>query len=1001
MTTLRHFPTRCEARTWFLRIVLTAIALALVPSAGFAQYGAISGVVRDTTGAVLPGVTVEATSPALIEKVRSAVSDEQGLYRILDLPPGTYSVSFTLSGFSTHRRDGIELSTGFTAPVNADLRIGALEETVVVSGQTPLVDVQNVREQRVITREVIDLIPTGSRSFDNLAALIPGVRISSANAPTGQDVGGTRGAGLERLAIHGGRVTDQMQLVDGMWIGAVQAISGSSAWNQFSDGNVEEMTFGLGAHSAESETGGVQVNLIPRSGGNAVRSRFVGNFANGSLQSNNYSDELRDRGLAEPNKANYVSDANPTLGGPIRQDQLWFFAGFRDNRRSNYVTDRYPDSNPNDWVYTPDRSTRPEDKQTSQDYLGRLTWQVTGKHKVAGFFNVNDRTDPFTPTNAGGNTTLAAQSVQNQTSLTRLAQVTWSAPVTNRLLFDAGVSVATLRFVTKHAPGAAPPAVRDTGTATLFRATGLSAGFNTGLFGPRLTLSSNYFIKGNVSYVWGGHSSKVGVVVNPTKVRIDIHGHGDIAYELRFLNGVPSAVAFTSLPYYVDERVTKMAFFAQDQWTMNRLTLNAGLRYDGFGTSYADYDIPATSLLPRRTFPGADVLSWKDLAPRLGLSWDVFGDARTAIKASVSRYVLAETTDITRMIDPPVASTNDLVRTWADRNGDFVPQGDPLNPVANGELGPSPNNNFGKPNITVRYDPDWTNGFQVRSFQWETTVGIQHEIMSGLSAQATYYRRSYRNFTVIDNQAVAPTDYSPFCVTAPSDARLPGGGGHEICGLFDLNPNKLGQVSNYRTLADNYGEQQERWHGVDLTMGARFANGALVQGGLSTGTTLTDNCDVVAKLDNPSPLYCHNEEPFLHQFKLLGSYTLPGRVQVSAAFQSVPGSPISASYVVRSAQIAPSLGRNLSAGANATVSVNVIEPNSVFGDRLNQLDIRFGRPFTVGRARVSPAVDLFNALNANTVLAWNNTYGTNGATWLAPRTILTGRLVKFGVQIDF
>jgi hypothetical protein len=271
----------------------------------------------------------------------------------------------------------------------------------------------------------------------------------------------------------------------------------------------------------------------------------------------------------------------------------------------------------------------------------------------------------------------------------------------------------------------------------------------------------------------------------------------------------------------------------------------------------------------------------------------------------------------------------------------------------------------------------------------------------------TYNRRWYERFLAVDNLAVTPSDYDPYCITSPVDARLPGGGGQQICGLFDLNPLKVGQINNLGTFASNYGKQTERWQGVDLTVDARLPNHLLLQGGVSIGNTITDNCDIAAALPesvgSTPRAYCHVETPYQPQVKFVAAYTLPWDIQFAGAFQSVPGAAVSANVVVPNAAIVPSLKRDLSAGKTATVTVNVVPPATQYGDRLNQLDVRFAKTFRMQflQSRLKGMIDLYNVTNANPVLTWNNTYGTTGASWLVPQSILPGRLVKFGAQWDF
>jgi hypothetical protein len=288
-------------------------------------------------------------------------------------------------------------------------------------------------------------------------------------------------------------------------------------------------------------------------------------------------------------------------------------------------------------------------------------------------------------------------------------------------------------------------------------------------------------------------------------------------------------------------------------------------------------------------------------------------------------------------------------------------------------------------------------GWGVRQYQWEFSAGIQHELMPRLSASFGYFRRVFGNFLVTDNLAVAPTDYSQFSITAPVDSRLPDGGGYLITDLYDLNPDKVGQVNNLLRPAGDFGKQIQHWNGIDLTVDARLGNGIILQGGLSTGRTSTDNCDVVSKIDNPSERFCHVDTRFLTQTKLLGVYRIPKlELSTAATFQSTPGPVIAANYNAPNSLVQPSLGRPLSGGA-ANVTVNLVDPGTMYGEWTNQLDLRFSRPFAFGGVRTTVNLDLYNALNSNDVRTLNNNY----AVWLTPTAILSGRLTRFSVQVDF
>lgn len=989
---------------WILVVGLVAIGS---PVLAQTTTGVIAGVVKDASGGVLPGVTVEASSPALIEKVRTVVTDGSGAYKIVDLRPGEYTVSFSLAGFSTSKRAGVSLTGGFTATINADLKVGSLEETVVVSGLSPVVDVQNVREQRVLTREVLDAIPT-AKALVNLAALVPGVVVAQTSTGAAQDVGGTGGDNFQGMSIHGARRNDQQTLLDGMSVAFMTFFGGSITPASLGDGTVDQTVLGVSGHSAEVESGGIIANLIPKQGGNKFTGNFFGNFASESTQANNYDDKLKARGVTAPLPIKSMSDVNPTFGGPLKKDKLWFFVAYRDKRSITYTEQSVRSKNisTNPWRFVPDLTFRPVSDQVTKDSANRLTWQLSSKNRLAAFYDYNSKWEG----NAGGGSFSSTEATYIQTYKSSIYQATWSNPVTNRLLFDAGMSVTRIPRAQTTKDIAAAPTKLEISTNQRFGA----PAFGAGGIAPQADVDEvgyNNVYRGAVSYVTGSHNVKVGGQVQTGSLAADISAPFD--YEVNLLNGLPNAVNFLPTPYSYHDLMTKMAFYAQDQWQISRMTFNYGVRYDTIGTRYDDVNMQKTTYLPARSFPGADVVDWKSLSPRLGWSWDVTGNGKTAVKVSASRYVVQEALDLTRTVDPTSTAGGSLQRQWTDLNGDFIPQGEPTLAAANGEIGPSPNAAWGQPRTTFSYDPKMISGYNVRPYNWEITAGIQRELISRVSANFAYFRRSFGDLTVVDNTLVAAGNYDSFCVTAPTDARLPGDvSGKQICGLLDLNPGSLGRLQQLGTSASNYGKQLEQWNGFDLSINARLAKGVL-QGGISSGKSLTDNCEVFAKVPEAGVAgiggvlggnHCRQESPMLTQVKLLGSYQLPFGISAAATFQSIPGQQILANFVATGAEAAASLGRNLAAGANATATVPLIRPNSVYGDRVNQVDARFARTFTVRGAKLKGMIDLYNLFNSNTVILWNNTYGTRasaGSTWLRPSQILGGRMLKFGVQLDF
>src|SRR6185503_8104178 len=298
----------------FVRLVFVVLAIA-APTAVLAQTGqsAIAGVVRDATGAVLPGVTVEASSPVLIEKSRSAVTNEAGQYRVVDLRPGVYTVTFTLSGFTTVVREGIQLESNFVAPVNIEMTVGRVEQSVTVSGVSPIVDVQSSQRREVVNAEALATLPTG-RSFVTMAGTVPGVL-------TGQfDVGGSTSMWQGgSLTVHGSLNVDSRTLIDGMIADAMFS-GGQCSCVYDNEAQTQEIAVQISAGSAENQLSGVLVNRVPRTGGNMLSAEFLTNFSNSDLASQNLDDELFARGLTTAPELYKQYDINYTVAGPLIKD---------------------------------------------------------------------------------------------------------------------------------------------------------------------------------------------------------------------------------------------------------------------------------------------------------------------------------------------------------------------------------------------------------------------------------------------------------------------------------------------------------------------------------------------------------------------------------------------------------------------------------------------------------------------------------------------------------
>jgi len=363
------------------RATLSVLSVALLPSivAAQATNSAIAGVVKDSTGAALPAVTVSASSPALIEKTRTTITDAEGHYKIVDLRPGTYSIRFSLSGFSTVKREGVELPSGFTANVNAELKVGAVTDTITVSGATPVVDVHSARVQAVVSRDALSSMPLGWKTNYSFNALTLGVVTSA----FGQDVGGNQGELDGSPEYHGVNSSDAKYKIDGMDYNSLHGVGGGALRLYYINAAaVDEVNMGLGALSSEYETGGVQVNYVPKEGGNRYSLTAVAAYSDHRFQSDNLSSELIARGLKTAPKIDRSWEYSVAAGGPIRQDKIWFFAAPRWWGTDNQLTGFY-NARQHTPFYTPDFSRPVVEHLPNWDIAGRVTWQVTATHKVS------------------------------------------------------------------------------------------------------------------------------------------------------------------------------------------------------------------------------------------------------------------------------------------------------------------------------------------------------------------------------------------------------------------------------------------------------------------------------------------------------------------------------------------------------------------------------------------------------------------------------------------
>jgi carboxypeptidase family protein len=1019
--------------------VFALLFTSLAAAQGALERGTVTGTVRDASGAVLPGVTVEAASPALIEKVRTAVTDSAGVYRIVNLDPGVYTLTFSLEGFSQVKRENIELRGSATQTIPIDMRVGSITETVVVSGESPIVDVQSTRREAVVDGDVISVLP-GTRSTGSLITMVPGVEtFGAALNPS---------PGLVFFFSRGGPNSEGRFNVNGMPVANAFAGGGGSSLI-YDTVNVDEIAFTVAGGMGETDVGGPVLNIVPRSGGNDFHGQAFTNFSNDSLRGNNLTPELTapppGPNLRETPGIIKAYDANISYGGPIVRDRLWFFGSYRKLNTETAVEGVVGNANAFDlsrWDWAEDRSLTARQSAGRTIYIGRVTAQAAAKHRVAVNWEYQRRCDG-TPLKAdtdgchtrGSNWVAATATSSPEASLNYLnvpytvVQGRWTNPMTTKVLLEAGTTYYSYR----HAGGflsLPPDGIFDIGVTEQSTAVNPTTGTQ---FAPR----SNYVYRAlseyrddtaspnnwnaSLSYVTGSHSMKVGYQ-GAYQAASTIRHSNPTLLSYNFTQGVPTGFTVRIPEWGTADRTWTQAFFVQDTWTRGRVTFQGALRYDRAwsyspeGLSGSQVDAPQLGF-SAITFPRTpSVDSFNDFTPRFGVAYDVFGTGKTAIKFSGGRYLGAATNGLayTRN-NPAVRTVSSVPRGWTDFDNDRVVDCNLAILTANGECAALTGNNlnFGgvSGNIT-QVNQDTLKGWGVRDYDWQWSIGVQHEVLPRVSVDVAYARRSFHSFTITDNQVRDPTQYDAWTINAPSDARLPGGGGYPITVYTPTAAAAAVPAQNYITWETDFGPARSSyWQGVDFTASARTRQGLTLQIGTNTGRKIDDTCATVVKIDSPDPRDCRLTPPYQTTVRGLASYTIPRvDVLVSTAIRSQPPLGLVANWPVPNSVVVTLLGRIPPGGTatgNTTVTLLDNEHRLYADNRRTQVDLRVAKIFRLGKRRLDVGVDGENLFNTNYATTYDNTYQfstgntATGGTWNNPTAIYPPRYARLNFTLSF
>ena len=954
----------------------------LLSTAVYAQ-SAIVGTVKDSSGAAMPGVTVEAASDVLIEKVKTAITDSNGSYRIAELRPGTYSVTFSLTGFKTFRRDGLQLPSEFTATLNAELGVGTLEETITVTGASPVVDVTSSAKTSVLDREAIDLIPTG-RSIQGLGQLVVGVNLSL------PDTGGARAMQQTYMSTHGMSTANTTVLVDGQMVNGLQ--SDGAVQSYFNDAMNAEMSYQTSAIGAETSSGGVRLNMIPREGGNRWSGDFKAASRPGSWQSDNLTDRHRGRGLTAGNAIDRIIDYTVAIGGPIRKDKLWIFGSARYYSVNNYIANTYFDD-----------GSQGIDDQFIKSAVARLTWQITPRNKFAAYI---DEIDKYRGHDMQANTDPETGAIVWNSPAYHTMGLKWTSPIRSNLFLEAGFSNNTEYYTNEYQEGIEKPR----GTAEWFATAAHHEVDLGGVKNAGDTLHTQspkaYYWNAAATYVRGDHTFKIGANMRWGTFFHTRTANADLIQRYRSSGtgvpwSVPDQVRIRNTPLSSGERLNRdLGIYIQDQWRINRLTANLGLRWETLNAQVLAGQSPAGRFVPARAFDEIrDLPSWNDLAPRLALIYDVFGNGRTALKYSLNRYNLSRTTGIAENYNPLRSETFDL--PWRDVNGNNIADG-----ALRCEGYPSATCEIDFRNLPTNFGVSALNeyGRYPRTWNLESGLELQHELFSGVSVSGAWWKGNFHNRTTTINQSYTHADFTPYTWYNPVTGQP-----------FEVFARTL-QNRPTRNLDTYDPERKNTYESFNFEGKWRIPGGGQVFGGVAIERERFKNCtspdDPNYTVDGAANGQALCDEfaldiPFRPSWKASATKEIGWGVNVSMAFQN-NRSPVSSRTMI----VTRGTTRYPANCPSPCPAGQVIMPTTVFGqtsmtynlepvratsiERIVQLDFKVSRTFRFGRYSILPTFEVFNVNNSDAIISYIST-NVLSSSFLAPNSIMQGRMYGVGV----
>jgi hypothetical protein len=1035
-----------------VRHLLAAFSiLALFASIASAQ-STISGQVRDSSGAVMAGVTVEAASDALIERARTVTTNGDGRYAIVDVRPSTYTMTFTMSGFSSVKQK-VEVPANVTVPMDAEMKVGSVGETVEVQAHVATVDVENVAHPEVLTRDDMDELPS-ARNPQSMGSYVPGVHL---NLP---DVAGSQQTEQTYMQAHGNPSWRDTYLLDGMRINTTQ---GDGMIQIYVDNAlIQETTYQTSSVTADVQAGGVYTNMIPRDGGNTLHGALFLGYVPAQFVANNSNAQLVARGFSGLSNVNRLEDFDGSLGGPIKTDKLWFLMSGR--KQLSYIQSALS-------TYL---NGAPGIEQ-SFVWSGaiRLTYQINSKNKLAVMWTRDWKTkvnDVVTGAGGYGDINPNVASLQRYPVMYYILQGRWTGTLTPKLLVQAGVSYTKLDYdITYHSGVQQVPFtsawLADASELDVSKLTRQVAGsVNTYAHYDR------YVFAASGIYVTGSHQIKFGFTDDRGPVYVNNVTNGDAYYN--YSNGVPLNITAYNTPTYSKPYLNAdLGLYAMDTWHVKRLSLNLGMRWEYYSGQINPETAPAGRFVGARSFPLVDCSTVKGLGcfknwtPRVGAIYDVFGNHKTAIKGGISKYDTPITAGILNNFNPMFATSETVSwigapttacqtttsggvgSAYAGSTPGCIPAG-----VGFGDqnIGPNTNPRFGLIN-NINLDPNFH-----REYQWQYALGVQHEVIRGVTLNFGWNRTSDYQQILDVNYAVPLSAWTPTTIYNPLD-------GTPIT-VYNLQKSSFGLVPALHQTNAPQSLRANSYNGFETSATARIRHGIFIVGGWTMEKQTDRACDMSANtggnaLNDPNTLrFCDQTGglyqslgkisgiPYRNEFKLQTNIPIKYGVEVNASLYSDPvfsanfaGSvsgnslalagvsplfllggnvggfkmvnwPVSSSTKYPANCNCPDPGGLVDPGqvSGLTETVELVAPGARFTPRLNQFDLGIRKIFHIrDKYTLMGEAQIFNLFNVGTVLTESYTLGSSVTPYLAggpggtPSVIENARMLRLNLQFKF